>query len=158
ATWAVARRAASRGVRSTSTRHLGAGEGNRTLVISLEGFCSTIELHPRIRGQKTEDRPPARRSRFARSDFCPLSSDVVEGEGFEPSKAEPADLQSAPFDRSGTPPTEQASIAICGPICQNAEIERESDVRRPPCEAGQGPRRRPMNAFDYVIAGGGTAG
>ena len=27
--------------------HAGAGEGNRTLVISLEGFCSTIELHPR---------------------------------------------------------------------------------------------------------------
>ena len=25
----------------------GAGEGNRTLVISLEGFSSTIELHPR---------------------------------------------------------------------------------------------------------------
>src|SRR5258705_3833433 len=24
----------------------GAGEGNRTLVISLEGFCSAIELHP----------------------------------------------------------------------------------------------------------------
>src|SRR6185369_7373623 len=23
-----------------------AGEGNRTLVVSLEGFCSTIELHP----------------------------------------------------------------------------------------------------------------
>jgi hypothetical protein len=27
---------------------IGAGEGNRTLVISLEGFCSTIELHPQI--------------------------------------------------------------------------------------------------------------
>ncbi len=27
-------------------RLAGAGEGNRTLVISLEGFCSTIELHP----------------------------------------------------------------------------------------------------------------
>ncbi|MEC9206780.1 MAG: hypothetical protein VYE62_02330, partial [Pseudomonadota bacterium] len=26
----------------------GAGEGNRTLVVSLEGFCSTIELHPLI--------------------------------------------------------------------------------------------------------------
>jgi hypothetical protein len=26
----------------------GAGEGNRTLVISLEGCCSTIELHPQI--------------------------------------------------------------------------------------------------------------
>ena len=25
----------------------GAGEGNRTLVFSLEGYCSTIELHPR---------------------------------------------------------------------------------------------------------------
>ncbi|SVB59709.1 uncharacterized protein METZ01_LOCUS212563 [marine metagenome] len=26
------------------------------------------------------------------------------GVGFEPTKAEPADLQSAPFDRFGTPP------------------------------------------------------
>jgi hypothetical protein len=26
---------------------IGAGEGNRTLVFSLEGCCSTIELHPR---------------------------------------------------------------------------------------------------------------
>ena len=33
---------------------------------------------------------------------------VVEGEGFEPSKAEPSDLQSDPFDRSGTPPQEIA--------------------------------------------------
>ncbi len=30
---------------------------------------------------------------------------MVVGEGFEPSKAEPSDLQSDPFDRSGTPPT-----------------------------------------------------
>ena len=29
---------------------------------------------------------------------------LVEGEGFEPSKAEPSDLQSDPFNRSGTPP------------------------------------------------------
>jgi hypothetical protein len=29
---------------------LGAGEGNRTLVVSLGSFCSTIELHPRSRG------------------------------------------------------------------------------------------------------------
>ena len=28
----------------------------------------------------------------------------LEGGGFEPPKAEPTDLQSAPFDRSGTPP------------------------------------------------------
>ena len=30
-------------------RGRGAGEGNRTLVFSLEGCCSTIELHPRWR-------------------------------------------------------------------------------------------------------------
>ena len=29
---------------------------------------------------------------------------MVEGAGFEPAKAEPADLQSAPVDRLGTPP------------------------------------------------------
>ena len=29
---------------------------------------------------------------------------MVEGEGFEPSKHEAADLQSAGFDRSPTPP------------------------------------------------------
>ena len=34
----------------------------------------------------------------------PCSVFLVEGEGFEPSKAEPSDLQSDPFDRSGTPP------------------------------------------------------
>ena len=63
----------------------GAGEGNRTLILSLEGFCSTIELHPQ-------------------SSNCYPFTNMVEGEGFEPSKAEPTDLQSAPFDRSGTPP------------------------------------------------------
>ncbi len=29
---------------------------------------------------------------------------MVEGAGFEPAKDEPSDLQSDPFDRSGTPP------------------------------------------------------
>ena len=32
------------------------------------------------------------------------ASSMVERGGFEPPKAEPADLQSAPFDRSGTSP------------------------------------------------------
>ena len=39
----------------------GAGEGNRTLVVSLEGFCSTIELHPHY-------------SPFARSTTIPISA------------------------------------------------------------------------------------
>ena len=35
---------------------------------------------------------------------------MVEGGGFEPPKAEPADLQSAPFGRSGTPPKSERAI------------------------------------------------
>ena len=34
---------------------------------------------------------------------------MVEGGGFEPPKAEPADLQSAPFGHSGTPPKLEAA-------------------------------------------------
>jgi endonuclease III len=37
-----------------------------------------------------------------------INTHHLEGEGFEPSKAEPSDLQSDPFDRSGTPPQNQA--------------------------------------------------
>jgi hypothetical protein len=36
----------------------------------------------------------------------------VEGGGFEPPKVEPADLQSAPFDRSGTPPKIKPHILL----------------------------------------------
>ena len=44
---------------------------------------------------------------------------MVEGGGFEPPKAEPADLQSAPFGRSGTPPTSKtANFLILASNCQ----------------------------------------
>ena len=46
--------------------------------------------------------------------------DLVEGEGFEPSKAEPSDLQSDPFDRSGTPPNETANCECFKLISQCA--------------------------------------
>ena len=56
----------------------GAGEGNRTLVISLEGFCSTIELHPpKFLNLQC--------LRFTHKHF-PSIELLVEGEGFEPSK------------------------------------------------------------------------
>ncbi len=35
---------------------------------------------------------------------------LVEGGGFEPPKAEPPDLQSGPFGRSGTPPAKEQII------------------------------------------------
>ena len=34
----------------------GAGEGNRTLVVSLGSFCSTIELHPHVECDITQHR------------------------------------------------------------------------------------------------------
>ena len=37
---------------------------------------------------------------------------VVEGGGFEPPKAEPADLQSAPFDHFGTPPRDTCAVLL----------------------------------------------
>jgi hypothetical protein len=49
-------------------QHFGAGEGNRTLVLSLEGFSSTIEL-----------RPPA--YLFQQHNFSKILVDEV---GFEP--------------------------------------------------------------------------
>ena len=73
----------------------GAGEGNRTLVLSLEGFSSTIELHP-------QNPTPAA--------LAATAFNLVEGEGFEPSKAEPTDLQSVPVDRLGIPPEEPEII------------------------------------------------
>ena len=52
---------------------IGAGEGNRTLVVSLEGFCSTIELHP----------PDETIFRIRAHPFA-LEVAVVEEVGFEP--------------------------------------------------------------------------
>ncbi len=69
----------------------GAGDGNRTHVISLEGWSSTIELHPQTLLS------------------IPLNT-MVEGGGFEPPKAEPSDLQSDPFSHSGTPPRAKQGI------------------------------------------------
>lgn len=46
----------------------------------------------------------------------------MEGEGFEPSKAEPSDLQSDPFDRSGTPPNETGNYEYIALISQSRFI------------------------------------
>ena len=72
-----------------------AGEGSRTLVNSLEGYGSTVELHPRFFLPDTRA--------YNITDDC-----LVGGAGFEPAKALPSDLQSDPFDRSGNPPSSYA--------------------------------------------------
>ena len=55
----------------------------------------------------------------------------MEGGGFEPPKAEPSDLQSDPFDRSGTPPKMQARYFLAGAAeCQH--IYRKIEERLDP--------------------------
>ena len=51
---------------------------------------------------------------------------LVEGGGFEPPKAEPTDLQSVPFGRSGTPPGTQKRVIFPA---------KESPVKRKLCSA-----------------------
>ena len=50
---------------------------------------------------------------------------MVEGEGFEPSKAEPTDLQSAPFDRSGTPPKTELCILLFVGVLVNYQRKKK---------------------------------
>ena len=42
---------------------------------------------------------------------------VVDGDGFEPSKSETADLQSAPFGHSGTHPQMELAMGIEPATC-----------------------------------------
>ncbi len=56
-----------------------------------------------------EDGSRTRYLQLGRLSLCQMSyfrSGIVGGGGFEPPKASPTDLQSAPFDRSGTLPFE----------------------------------------------------
>ncbi len=46
---------------------------------------------------------------------------MVVGEGFEPSKCDTADLQSAPFGRSGTPPRIFFKFVYLGKWCRLPE-------------------------------------
>ena len=72
---------------------IGAGEGNRTLTVSLEGFCSTIELHP-----------------LTKFSLLQIRLDFGGGRRIRTFEAYATDLQSAPFGRSGIPPKENASL------------------------------------------------
>jgi hypothetical protein len=69
---------------------------------SLPRKRSTTELHRLLSGKPGSNRPPTAWKAVALpNELFPLN---VGKEGFEPPKAVPTDLQSAPFDRSGTSP------------------------------------------------------
>src|SRR5262245_30158811 len=116
-----------------STKHglqTGAGEGNRTLVISLEGFCSTIELHPQILNRNP----------------TPAAGGGGRIRTFVDAKS--ADLQSAAIDRSATPPNlrqTRREISLFSPPCGRALLAnpmvyvkgicrcRQPNLQGPPC-------------------------
>ena len=54
---------------------------------------------------------------------------LVEGGGFEPPKAEPSDLQSDPFDRSGTPPKKRRYSVGTSRCCQQKAAAATSTWR-----------------------------
>ena len=89
----------------------GAGEGNRTLVVSLEGFCSTIELHPRFTTEPLL--PPSAHTANQRRKKLGGGGWIRTNVG-----ARPTDLQSAPFNHSGTPPNETEDYARFRPGSQ----------------------------------------
>ena len=112
------------------TRHLGVGEpmtGFEPVTSSLPRKCSTTELHwqicrPADTGSVSESgrrgsnpRPSAWKTDALSTELLPhclswpqaeaMRKQVIVGaDGFEPPKAKPADLQSAPFGHSGTRP------------------------------------------------------
>lgn len=61
-------------------------------------------IEPTLSAWKAEVLPLNYARTFINPKNLTLITCYMEGEGFEPSKAEPSDLQSDPFDRSGTPP------------------------------------------------------
>ena len=91
----------------------GAGEGNRTLVISLEGFCSTIELHPPLKVAILQN---------ITTDASRQSNDGG-GRRIRTFEAFATDLQSAPFDRSGIPPFRKTNLYYKNKIKQTSSTK-----------------------------------
>src|SRR5690606_22981598 len=87
----------------------GAGEGNRTLVISLEGFSSTIELHPRG-------------SPLLLLPFFSASGHPDWWRGLDSNQRtrKRADLQSAAINHSATPPQGTADYRRVHAACQQS--------------------------------------
>jgi hypothetical protein len=107
------------------------------------------------------------RCRTARFEGCPEPSaaatsrgHLVEGGGFEPPKAEPSDLQSDPFDRSGTPPSNRARQSSLPPHhgqpqfgtakAPGAKPPARSVLSRPPHIRPPRAATRPNPAADVV--------
>jgi hypothetical protein len=118
---------------TVSRTDAGAGEGNRTLTTSLEGWGSTIELHPLAprnrRGRSCRLGAP-KGSRLVSSANSPATRwtpELVGGAGFEPAKAEPPDLQSGPVGHFGIRPGMTYARFPPVPLPASRALERRPD-------------------------------
>ena len=75
---------------ATMTAKIGAGEGSRTLVLSLEGCCTTVVLHPHFPENKNE--------------LAPEKPNWWKGVDSNHRTQKRADLQSAAINHSATFP------------------------------------------------------
>ena len=89
-------------------QNTGAGERNRTVVISLEGFSSTIELHPQIRNF-----PPHYACCLKLLFYLPTKS-WWRGLDSNQRTRKRADLQSAAINHSATSPRNPTLSRIFG--------------------------------------------
>ncbi len=89
-----------------ASRSPGLPRRRRILVKLCRAFAVGSEIAPfRVRSSQTHEEGPLPAFALVEGLFVP----VVAGEGFEPSKALPTDLQSAPIGHSGNPPGHAAT-------------------------------------------------
>ena len=74
--------------------------GRLTMILTQKGGLTLAKLYRRASATHKKGLTIFRKS---------LNINMVVGDGFEPSKAELTDLQSVPFDRSGTPPPKSST-------------------------------------------------
>ena len=119
--------------------------GHISRLLLSDGLISVIETsailaagHMRIgAGNGTRTRDPEL-GRLALYQLSYSRQKMVEREGFEPSKASPADLQSAPFGHSGTSP------------CFPSPHFISDSVRNPASDSGPAPRTLLAGAGDRI--------
>jgi hypothetical protein len=75
---------------------------------------------------------------------------MVEGGGFEPPKAEPSDLQSDPFDHSGTPPKCKPAIVLQVLVAVNSIEHRKWHVTAKILATGTGCRPAAACGFERI--------
>ena len=121
-------RLAVRGVRRQE-RQSTAGEGNRTLVFSLEGYCSTIELHPRWVASSGPHSPAACGRCFAGAESGECRIRTCEGRSHQIYSLTPLTARETPlFGCSALPDARHDGYSVCSLRSRAGSIKIESAV------------------------------